>query len=193
MIRIAREEDLPRILQIYAPYVENTTCSFEYVPPEPEVFLERFRNFTAQFPWLVYEQDGQILGYAYASAPFSRHAYRWCCEPSIYLAPEAHRKGIGKRLYLALEAILSLQGYRVSYAIVTGENDASIAFHKALDYRFLAEFPKCGYKFGRWMSIVWLEKELNSVENPSDPPINWQAIVKDDRKLAEILGNLSLS
>ena len=193
MIRIARESDVPQMLAIYGPYVENTTYSFEYATPSETEFLERFREYTQQFPWLVYEQGDVILGYAYASAPFSREAFRWCCEPSIYLAPQAHRRGIGKRLYQALEQILRLQGYRLSYAIITSDNEPSIAFHEALGYRRLAIFPGCGYKHGHWTGVIWMEKELDFVENPSVFPAKWREIVNNDRKMADILDKMSLS
>ena len=100
-IRQATVQDLPRILEIYAPYVENTAVSFEYEVPSLDAFTARFRSFTAQFPWLVWEEEGRILGYAYASAPYSRAAFSWCAEPSIYLRPEAKGKGIGRKLYAA--------------------------------------------------------------------------------------------
>ena len=131
-IRMASPADLPAMLAIYAPFVENTTYSFEYAAPTPEAFACRFEAITRQFPWLVWEENGTILGYAYASAPFERAAYRWCAEPSIYVAPEAHRQGIGKKLYACLEEILRSQGYHTLYAIVTAENSGSIHFHTAV-------------------------------------------------------------
>ena len=107
-VRIAKVEDIPAILAIYAPYVLNSTATFEYEVPTLEEFTQRFRDITAQFPWLVWEEKGQILGYAYASPPYSRAAYQWCAEPSVYLHPEARGKGIGRALYAALEAILKM-------------------------------------------------------------------------------------
>ena len=101
MIRIATEADVPEILAIYAPYIENTTITFEYNVPTKAEFLERFRSITQQFPWLVWEEDGKILGYAYGSAPFQRDAYRWCAEDSIYLHPDARGRGIGTKLCTA--------------------------------------------------------------------------------------------
>ena len=83
MIRFARESDIPAILDIYGPYVLNTATSFEYSVPTLEEFTERFRSITAQFPWLVWEDNGAVLGYAYGSLPFSRAAYRWCSASSI--------------------------------------------------------------------------------------------------------------
>ena len=113
MLRIATESDLAEILAIYAPYVTHSTATFEYDVPTEEDFLQRFRTITAQFPWLVWEEEGKIQGYAYASPPYSRAAYAWCAEPSVYLRQEATGRGIGKKLYAALEAILLLQGYQV--------------------------------------------------------------------------------
>ena len=182
MIRFANKEDLSHILAIYAPYVTTSTASFEYEVPTEEEFTRRFETITAQFPWLVWEEDGQILGYAYGSAPFERAAYRWCAEPSIYLAPEAQGKGIGRRLYTVLEDLLQKQGYRLLYAIITSENAGSIAFHEKLGYRHLATFPGCGYKHGKQLGVVWMEKDLPFVEYPISSPTPWYQIVDNTQK-----------
>ena len=192
-IRIAAAGDLDQILSIYRPYVETTTVSFEYEAPTIAEFQSRFAQITAQFPWLVWEEDGRIAGYAYACAPFSRTAYCWCAEPSIYLHPDYHGKGIGKSLYLALETLLRMQGYRVSYAIVTSENNHSLAFHKAMGYAVLAEFPHCAYKFGKSLGIIWMEKRLNSAEMPSNMPVSFPDFVENSKNFTKILDNLSLS
>ena len=181
-VRYAREADLPEILRIYAPYVENTAISFEYAVPSEAEFLTRFRGITARFPWLVWEENGQVLGYAYGSAPFERAAYRWCAEVSVYLRPDARRRGIGSSLYAALEAILAKQGFRVAYALVTSANAPSIAFHKHLGYTPCAFFQNCGFKQGQWHSVTWLEKPLNTVEIPMDFPIPFPSFVDNDRK-----------
>lgn len=180
-IRFAREADLPQILGLYAPYVAETTVSFEYEVPTLSEFSHRFLTITRQFPWLVWEEDGRILGYAYGSAPFERAAYRWCAEPSIYLSPDAQGKGIGRQLYAALENILQKQGYRLLYALITSDNKASLAFHKAMGYRHLAHFPGCGYKFGRCLGITWMEKHLSFVDIPSIFPLPWQEVVETDK------------
>lgn len=193
MIRPATALDVPSMLDIYAPYVRETTITFEYEVPAPDAFLARFAGITEKFPWLVWEERGRILGYAYASAPFERAAYAWCAEPSIYLRQDARGRGIGKRLYAALEALLSQMGYQVSFAIITGENRTSLAFHRALGYEKCAEMVKCGLKFGRWLDVEWLEKRLNPVEIPSNFPIAWSEFSKDDQKVQNILGKLSLS
>ena len=192
-IRLATERDLPQILAIYAPYVENTTISFEYTPPTPEEFRQRFLKITEKFPWLVWEENGEILGYAYACAPFERAAYQWCCEPSIYLRQDARGRGIGKKLYTVLEEILTQQGFRVSYAIITSENTDSFAFHEHMGYHRLAAFPGCGYKHGKLLGIIWMEKTLFSAELPMNPPVPFQTFVQTAKNCPDILANLTLS
>ena len=193
MIRIAEERDVPEMLAIYAPYILTTTATFEYDVPSYEEFLRRLRSITERFPWLVWEEDGVILGYAYGSAPFERAAYSWCSEASVYLRPEAQGKGIGRKLYTALEGILTYQGYRVVYAIITSENAASVAFHSKMGYKTDANFQNCGYKFGRWLGVIWMEKRLNPVENASNFPETWQSIRQNEQKFSDILDILSLS
>ena len=193
MIRIAVEKDVPQMLAIYAPYIENTTHTFEYDVPSQEAFLQRFRMITAQFPWLVFEEEGKILGYAYGSAPFARAAYRWSAEDSIYLLPEAQGRGIGTRLVQALEQILFYQGYQRLYALITSENTGSIAFHKKLGYTLRGELPGAGIKFGRRIGVIWMDKTGDFVDIPSDFPRNWQSIMQDRQTFSDILDILSLS
>lgn len=171
-VRQAKLQDVPRILEIYAPYVENTAISFEYTVPSLEVFTQRFLGITAQFPWLVWEEEGRVLGYAYGSRAFERAAYQWSAAASIYLCPEAQRKGIGKKLYAALEEILQRQGYRKVYAVITTANEASVAFHRAVGYRHTATMADCGYKFGQWYGTIWMEKDLNTWETPPREPVS---------------------
>lgn len=193
MIRIAQEADVPQILAIYAPYILSTTHTFEYDVPSQAAFLQRFRKITAQFPWIVWEEDGEILGYAYGSAPFERAAFGWCAESSIYLRADAQGRGIGKKLNTALEKILTLQGYQLLYAIITAENTASISFHAHLGYSLLAQFDHCGYKFDRWLGIVWMQKMLNFVNNPTSSPVPWSSIGENHEFFRDILDILSLS
>ena len=193
MIRIATEADVTQMLAIYAPYIENTTVTFEYNVPTEAEFLERFRRITARFPWLVWEENGRILGYAYGSAPFERDAYRWCAEDSVYLLPEAQGKGIGSRLCLALEKVLFYQGFRRIYALITAENKKSVIFHQKLGYTLRAELPDAGYKFGRWIGVVWMDKAWDFVDFPSNFPTNWPAIMQSQQSFSDILDILSLS
>lgn len=192
-IRLAVPADIPAMLAIYRPYVEHTPYSFEYTVPTEEAFTQRFQQITQQFPWLVWQEQGQVLGYAYGSAPFERAAFSWCAEVSIYLSPQAQRKGVGTKLYSALEQILTCQGYTKVYALIEGSNTPSLQFHKALGYRQFADFDDCGFKLGGWHSIIWMEKSLNIVELPSNFPIPCASFVENDRKLLAFLDNLSLS
>lgn len=171
-IRMATVGDVPRILEIYGPYVENTAISFEYTVPTLAAFTQRFLEITDQFPWLVWEEDGAVLGYAYGSRPFERAAYQWSAEASIYLCTEAWGRGIGKKLYAALEALLKAQGYRKVYAIITTANEPSVAFHRAVGYRHTATMPDVGYKFGKWYGTVWMEKDLNTWDAPPREPVS---------------------
>ena len=193
MVRNATEADVAAILAIYAPYVLNTTVTFEYDVPTLAEFTQRFCNLTVQFPWLVYEEDGKILGYAYGSAPFGRAAYNWCAEDSIYLLPEAQGRGIGTRLCLALENVLFYQGYQRIYALITAENSTSIAFHQKLGYTLRGNLPDAGIKFGRRVGVVWMDKAANSVDIPSSFPKSWQVLMQDSQTISDILDILSLS
>ena len=193
MIRIALESDVPAMLAIYAPFVRDTTVSFEYDVPTEEEFLRRFRQITLQFPWLVWEEDGQVLGYAYAARAFERAGFSWCAEPSIYLHPHARGRNVGRKLYALLEEILGLQGYCRLYALITSENTPSIRFHEKCGYSTLAVLPRCGRKFHRWLSLHWMEKVLKISENPSVFPVPWLSIVQDAERFRNILDSLSLS
>lgn len=193
MIRPAKESDIPAMLAIYGPYVENTPYSFEYAVPTEEEFTARLHSYTTQFPWLVWEEDGEVLGYAYGSAPFTRAAYSWCAELSVYIAPKAHRRGIGKALYRVAEEILFRQGYQVIYCLITTANHASIAFHEHMGYKTVATLPGCGVKFGRHYGIVYMEKRSNSVELPTVFPASANLIVQDTRIWDDILFKFSLS
>ena len=171
-IRMATAGDIPRILEIYGYYVENTTVSFEYTVPTLEAFTQRFEKITAFFPWLVWEEEGCVLGYAYGSRAFERAAYQWSASASIYLCGEARGRGIGRKLYAALENILKEQGYRRVYAVITTGNEDSLAFHRAVGYRHTATMENIGYKFGNWYGTVWMEKDLNTWDAPPRPPIS---------------------
>ncbi len=193
MIRLATEADIPAILDIYGPYILNTAWSFEYTVPTLEDFTKRFRHHTHYCPWLVWEEDCKVLGYAYAAPAFERAAFAWDAEVSVYLAPQIQGRGIGKRLYAALENLVFSLGYRLLYARVVAENEPSVAFHRHLGYETVMHQSRCGWKFNRWWSLVWLEKRGNFVENPTISPTLWRDIVNNDEKLKNILDILSLS
>lgn len=175
MIRIARQEDAKRLLEIYAYYVENTAITFEYEVPSLEDFRGRIRHTLERYPYLVEEnEDGQIIGYVYAGAFKERAAYDWAVETSIYVDREERRRGSGRRLYAALEKVLLLQGICNAEACIAaprGEDPfltaGSIRFHRHLGYRMVGHFEKCAYKFDRWYDMVWMERLIG--DHPEAP------------------------
>ena len=163
-LRPASESDAGRNAGIYAVYVEATAVSFGYAPPSSEEKLSRIRRIRGRFPFLVGEADRKTVAYAYADEAFSRTAYRWCAELSVYVDPAFRHRGVGKKLTGCVEEICRRLGYRKLYALITGENAASLAFHRAVGYADCARFSEQGYKFGRWLDVYWLEKTLNGKE-----------------------------
>ena len=165
-IRFATPSDAATLLAIYAPYVENTAITFEYEVPTIEDFANRIEKTLEKYPYLVAEEDGLILGYAYASTYYARAAYDWAVELSVYVSQDARGKGVGSKLYDALEEMLEQMGYIHFLACISLPNEDSIAFHTKRGYKQVAHFPKIGYKFERWHDIVWLQKSLEKEARP---------------------------
>lgn len=174
-IRDARRSDVPAMLAIYAPFVEHTAVSFEYDVPTEAEFARRLEEHQAAFPWLVCEENGRVMGYAYAGRAFERAAYGWNAEISCYLAPELRGRGVGRRLYARIEEILTRLGYYKLFAVVTSANAPSVAFHRALGFRDAACFRNVGYKQGGWYDVLWLEKTLCDRPEPPRLPQNYEA------------------
>lgn len=168
-LRAAVESDVPAMLAVYAPYVRETTISFEYEAPSLEEFTRRFRSVTGSYPWICCEIGGRLAGYAYAGPRFSRAAYQWDADLSIYLSPEFQGRGVGKHLCAAVCALLQMQGYHTLYAVITAENTRSLAFHSAMGFVEIGRFPASGFKFGRWLDVVWMERKLGECGPPSPP------------------------
>lgn len=173
-IREAMPSDVAAMLEIYRPFVEQTAVSFEYVLPTQEEFTRRLLEHKQMYPWLVCEEDGCILGYAYAGRAFERAAYAWNAEISCYL--NRRGEGIGRRLYTIIERILMAQGCRKVYAVVTSANAPSIAFHKAIGYREALTYRDVGFKQGRWYDVIWLEKMLCDLGAPTHFPCSWYEV-----------------
>ncbi len=161
MIRTATLEDTRFILEIYAPYVLNTCITFETEVPSITEFEQRIRTIQKTFPYLVLEENGSIVGYAYATKYKERSAYDWTVETSVYLREDVQGKGYGKVLYTALEDALRAQGIVTMLACITYPNDSSIAFHKKMGFEHVAHFEKLGFKFNQWRDIVWMKKVIN--------------------------------
>ena len=165
-IRLAKPSDARSLLDIYAPYVENTAITFEYEVPTVEDFTTRIEKTLEKYPYLVAEEDCVVLGYAYASTYYARAAYDWAVELSVYVSQDARGQGVGTKLYDALEDLLDQMGYVHFLACISLPNEASLALHRKRGYQQVAHFPKIGYKFNRWHDIVWLQKSLDKEARP---------------------------
>jgi phosphinothricin acetyltransferase len=175
MIRIARLDDAEAIREIYTPFVLATAISFEYEPPALATMRERIGATLATHPWLVYERQGHVHGYAYASAHRTRTAYQWSVDVSAYTRPESHRRGIGRALYTSLLALLRLQGFYKAYAGITLPNPASVGLHEAVGFRPLGVYREVGFKMGAWHDVGWWELELRPKEPDPAPPVHFAA------------------
>lgn len=181
-IRDAVPDDADRLLEIYAYYVEHTAITFEYAVPTPDEFRARIEQTLRRYPYLVIEADGVIRGYAYAGAFKERAAYDRCCETTIYLEHTEAKRGLGRKLYEALEERLSEMGILNLYACI-GYTDAedeylnknSAEFHAHLGYATVGTFRKCGYKFGRWYDMIWMEKIIGEHKN-DQPAVHGAAV-----------------
>ena len=168
-IRIATSDDAKELLNIYKYYVENTAITFEYDVPSIEEFSERIKNTLKKYPYLIAENEDGIYGYAYASAFKSRQAYDWAVETSIYVKNGDSRHGVGTLLYNELEKYLKLQNIINVNACIAYPNEKSEDFHKKFGYKTVAHFTKCGYKFGQWHDMIWMEKFIGDhTNNPKD-------------------------
>lgn len=154
---------------IYAPYVLETSVSFEEVPPTALQFAELIERRSRTYPWLVLEHAGQVVGYANASPHRTRAAYRWAADVAIYVDTAHQRRGAGRRLYEALFELLVRQGLRIACAGITLPNDASIALHRALGFEPVGTYRDIGWKAGAWRDVSWWQLRLG----PDDgaPPI----------------------
>lgn len=182
IFRTATEKDIPKILEIYAPYIENTCVSFEYTVPSLDEFTDRFMNITELFPWLVCENNREILGYAYASKAFARAAYQWDAGISVYINERYHGLGIGSMFYSRIENLLKEMGYINLYAVISGSNKGSIIFHEKCGYDKFAVFDRTGYKFGNWIDTVWYRKILNEHTGSPAFPVKFESLDKETVK-----------
>ena len=172
-IRPAQASDAADLLAIYAPYVRETTVTFEFDVPSIEEFTARIEHAKKRYAYLVLEKTAESeserrpVGYAYYGAFKSRPAYQWSAETSIYLDEKERGRGAGSILLDALESCMAAQGITNSEACITGENQSSVEFHRRHGYEERARFIKCANKFGRWLDVVWMEKYIGPHgENP---------------------------
>lgn len=156
-IRHATKEDAGQIAEIYNYYVTNTHHTFETEPLDASEMGDRIGEAGTELPFLVAEDGGEILGYAFAARFKLRQAYEHSAEVSIYVKNEAKQRGIGTRLY---DRLFSEMADTLVHALVAGialPNDASIAFHEKLGFKKVAHFREIGYKLGRWIDVGYWE------------------------------------
>ena len=185
-IRVARIEDAETLLEIYRPYVEKTALSFEYDVPSLAEFRGRMEKTLKKYPYLIAENSGKIIGYAYAGPFVGRAAYDWGIETTIYIKEGMKKLGAGKKLYEVLEKILKAQNFLnmnacIGYPDIEDEylNKNSVEFHSHIGFEMVGEFHKCGYKFGRWYNMVWMEKIIGEHKENQPAVIDFSCLKND--------------
>ena len=188
-VRVARAADAKAIAEIYAPYVRDTVISFEYEAPDEAEMARRLAKVQAAgLPWLVFEEAGEVLGYAYAGAHRERAAYRWAVDAGIYIGPKAHRRGVGRALYRHLFAALTLQGYHRVYGGITLPNAASVGLHEACGFKPIGIYPEVGFKFGRWHGVGWWGLDLTASSVPEQPAAFTDSTFADVKRMVGSVG-----
>jgi phosphinothricin acetyltransferase len=177
LIRLTREDDAAGLAAVYRPYVEDSRISFEERAPDAAEMARRIVGERPGFhPWLVAEEDGRLLGFA-SSSPFrSRPAYRWSVETGIYLAADAHGRGLGKSLLSALVRLLEQQGYVVAVGAIALPNDASVRLHEALGFVHAGTYRGTGFKLGQWIDVGLWQKELAPRSPAPSEPLPFSSV-----------------
>ena len=184
-LRAARPGDAAQLSAIYRPYVLHTAISFEYEAPSADEFRTRIERTLAHYPYIVAERAGEALGYAYASPLHPRAAYAWAAESTVYIKEDAHARGLGKRLCLALEDELrrmNIVSLNACIAVPRTTDDPYLTenswkFHEHIGYRLAGRFHQCAYKFDRWYDMIWMEKDLAAHETPPQRVKPWRGFL----------------
>jgi L-amino acid N-acyltransferase YncA len=163
--------DAGAVAAVYAPYVAESVASLEEVAPDGAAIARRIEHISPRYPWLVAEQDGTLIGYAYGSEHHERAAYRWAANAAVYIDPDHQRRGVGRALYGALFELLGRQGIQVVCAGITLPNDASVGLHEACGFEPVGVYRRIGWKFGQWHDVGWWQLELarRNAQPPSEP------------------------
>lgn len=171
-IKLATPKDSNELLQIYAPYIQDTAITFEVDVPTSREYKQRVADICGYYPYLAWIENGSIVGYAYATKYHERSGYRYDVSTSIYLAPYAQGKGIGRRLYSCLLDVLKAQGMQNAYAAITLPNEKSVGLHAALGFCTVGIFRRTGRKFEEWLDVSWMEKPLGDFPEPPPPLVD---------------------
>lgn len=184
-IRLATVDDAEHIREIYKPYVLNTAISFEYEVPCTEEMESRIRNTLKNYPYLVAIEDGTLVGYAYAGPFHTREAYKHSAELSVYIRQDMRGRGIGRKLYSELEKWLTAQNVYTVHACIASPDrqdehltgDSEI-FHRKMGFETAGRHRLCGYKFGKWYSIVWMDKPIREKAGAPEAFIPFSELLK---------------
>jgi len=168
-IRDAGHEDAVRCAEIYAPYVTGTSVSFEAEPPTAQEMARRIAAAQDRHAWLVAEDGGAVIGYAYGGPFMARAAYAWSTAVSVYVDERRQRTGAGRALYAALFERLAGRGLRTALAGVTLPNEPSVALHRALGFEPVGTYRRVGWKHGAWRDVLWLQRPLVEDDGPPEP------------------------
>jgi len=170
IIRIASEDDAADIAAIYTPFCRETPVSFETEAPTVDEMRRRIAKTLKSYPWLVCDDDGLVLGYAYASQHRERAAYRWSVDVSVYVREGNRRSGLGRALYTSLLAVLRLQGFHNALAGATLPNEGSVALHEGMGFEAVGTYRDIGFKCDAWHDVSWWQLRLHGPEpNPGEP------------------------
>jgi phosphinothricin acetyltransferase len=178
-IRLATSADAKGILDIYRPYIDDTSITFETETPSIQEFGQRIETYLQNWPWLVCEIDGVIAGYAYGSKYRERTAYQWCIECSAYIHDDYLKAGIATALYSTLFEIFKKQGYYTVYAVINLPNDRSVAFHEKMGFQHFADFKNVGWKLGKWKTVGWWQLILRDYNDNPEAPTKFSKLNKD--------------
>jgi L-amino acid N-acyltransferase YncA len=169
-VRDATEDDAPACAAIYSPYVHETAVSFEAEPPTPAQMAERITAAMRTHAWVVLEDEGRVVGFAYGGPHQKRAAYRFACEVSVYVEQGRRRTGSGRVLYEALFERLTARGYRMAVAGMTLPNEASVGLHQAMGFKPIGVYQRIGWKLGAWHDVAWVQHALGGEQDPPAEP-----------------------
>ncbi|WP_233841427.1 GNAT family N-acetyltransferase [Dyella sp. 2HG41-7] len=169
MIRIARAEDAEATHAIYAPTITDTAITFETELPGADAMRQRILTRLQHYPWLVWEENGNVLAYAYATRFRERAAYDWIAETSIYVHADARRRGIARKLYAVLLDVMRLQGINQAVGVITMPGEVSVALHESMGFEPAGVWREAGYKLGQWWDVGVWQKTLQRTTNPPKP------------------------
>jgi phosphinothricin acetyltransferase len=185
-IRRVTLDDARAVSEIYAPFVSDAATSFETVPPDAAEIQRRIKDKTPRYPWLVFEADGVVLGYAYGSEHRPRQAYQWSADVSVYTHERARKRGVGRALYTALLDLLRRQGYFNAYAGITLPNPGSVHLHESMGFTPVGVYSRVGFKLGRWHDVLWLHLRLSEEPAPLGEPTSTENLFRDSEVISKL-------